>query len=115
MMLKSAMHNGLFLTALLLSGCAAVVEAPSGAARSENPVMVSQDRAGDLTAQYHVRAAELRQLAQRTKWEAQWFAGQFDARDEAADQRAQQARRLWTAAEEADQSARAYGRQVPHG
>jgi len=101
---------------LFLAGCASdMAEGPGAANREVSPRLVSQDQARHLTAQYRRQAADLRELAQRAEWEAQWYETQFGVNDQEATRRRAQARYLWAAADEADQLALDYRRQVPHG
>ncbi|MEP7153189.1 MAG: hypothetical protein ABI856_15915 [Nitrospira sp.] len=104
------------VTVMLLAGCAtdsndrSVVLSHPDTAR-----FVTQEQARDLTAQFHRQAADIRELAQRTQWEADWYARQYGVNDQKTAMSLTQAQQLWAAAADADQLARDYRRQVPHG
>jgi hypothetical protein len=109
-------HNSMFVAALFLAGCATNLTERSAAPNSLGKAqLVSQEQARQLTAQYRRYASDLREQAERTEWEARWYAGQFGADDREAIRHRAQAQQLWAAAEEVDQLARDYRRQVPHG
>lgn len=79
------------------------------------PPIVTQHEAGELAFRYGQQAAQYRELATRYDMEARWYGGRFGDEDSQARQRQKQAQQLWPAAEEAEQIAREYWRQVPHG
>jgi len=107
---------GLLVAMVLFAGCAAEMTDTSGSAsQGVGAQLVSQDQARQLTAQYRRKASDLRDLAARTEWEAQWYESQFGVNDQEATRRRTQASQLWAAAEQADQLAIDYRRQVPHG
>ncbi|SLM46520.1 exported protein of unknown function [Nitrospira japonica] len=107
---------GLLAAVMLLSGCAAEMTDTSAASgQPAGPRFVSQDQARELTAQYQRQASDLRALAARAEWEARWYESQLGVGDQEASRRRTQARQLWAAAEQADQLAIDYRRQVPHG
>jgi len=109
--------RSLFAGMVFLAGCASDMADGPGAAtnREVSPRLVSQDQARHLTAQYRRQSADLRELAQRAEWEAQWYETQFGVNDQEATRRRARARYLWAAADQADQLALDYGRQIPHG
>jgi len=108
---------GLLAAVMLFAGCAAEMTDTSAASGQPggSPRFVSQDQARQLTTQYRRQASDLRDLAARAEWEAQWYESQFGLNDKEASRRRAQARELWAAAEQADQLAIDYRRQVPHG
>ncbi|BFU94105.1 MAG: exported protein of unknown function [Nitrospira sp.] len=109
-------HAGLLAAMMLLAGCAGeMTDTSSVSGQPVSPRFASQDQARQLTVQYRRQAADLRDLASRAEWEAQWYESQFGVGDQEASRRREQARQLWAAAEQADQLAIDYGRQVPHG
>lgn len=113
---RQMIHHSLMAGVLFLAGCATDLHQRSTAAnRTGESQVVTQEQARHLTAQYRRQASDLRELAQRTAWEAQWYASQFGADDQEASRRRLQSQQFWAAAEEADQLAREYRRQVPHG
>ncbi len=116
MKMTAGVQSSILAGFLFVAGCGTTVHEPSTMGRSlVEPRNVTQEQARQLTGQYSRRAAELRTLADRTEWEAQWYAGRFGADDRQANDLSQQARQLWAAAAEADQLAHEYRRQVPHG
>lgn len=100
---------------LFVTGCAADVAGRSDGQSAATAQVVRQDQARELATQYRRQAAELRELARRVEWEARWYAGRFGVNDRDAAERQDQAQQLWIDAEEADQLALGYRRQVPHG
>jgi hypothetical protein len=54
-------------------------------------------------------------MARHLDMEAQWYSGHFGLTDEQVKLSREKARQLWIAADEADQRAREYRRQVPSG
>ena len=104
-------------TALLLSaGCATDLthssnERPSGKAVS----FVTQDQARHLAFNYRRQATEISELARRMELEASVFSRQLGPNHDESTRRLAQVKQLLAAAEEADERARTYGRQVPHG
>ncbi|MDF0643189.1 MAG: hypothetical protein P0111_04110 [Nitrospira sp.] len=105
-----------FAAMMLLAGCAGEITDTSAASgQPVSPWLVSQDQARQLTAQYRKQAADLRCLADRIEWEAQWYEARFGVNDQEATRRRVQARQLWAEVEQAEQLAIDYRRQVPHG
>jgi hypothetical protein len=70
--------------------------------------------AADKVFFYKQQAAELRGMAERLEYEARWYANQAGAESEEAKRHRAMAKELRSAADEADQSASDYRRQVPH-
>jgi hypothetical protein len=70
--------------------------------------------AADKVFFYKQQAAELRGMADRLEYEAQWYANQAGAENEEAKRHRAMAKELRSGADEADQSAGDYRRQVPH-
>lgn len=113
---KQTVHAGVFAAMMILAGCAGeMTDTSTASGQPVSPRLASQDQARQLTAQYRRQAADLRDLATRVEWEAQWYESQFGVNDQEASRRRIQARQLWADAEQADQLAIDYRRQVPHG
>lgn len=99
----------LFLVAAVMAGCATgsfEQGATAGPAISKDP--------GDLAFRYRLQAAELRAVAQRLEFEAQWYAKQGGPDSEQAKRSREMAKEVWAAADEADQVGRQYRSQLPH-
>jgi hypothetical protein len=101
-----------------LAGCA--TGAGMGNERSEGsvstgPGTVTQREAGDLAFQYRRQAMEYRELARRLELEADVATRQSGGMSEQSQRSLETARALWASAEQADELARAYRRQTPHG
>jgi len=108
--------SGILAAMMLVAGCAGeMTDTSAGPGQPVSPRFVSQDQARQLTAQYRRQASDLRGLAARAEWEAEWYESHFGVSDQEASRRREQARQLWAAAEQADQLAIDYRRQVPHG
>ena len=104
------------VTAVLLTGCATdSIDQSVVLSHPDTARFVTQEQARDLAAQYHRQAADIRELAQRTQWEADRYAKQYGVNDQKAAMSLAQVQQLWVAAADADQLARDYRRQVPHG
>lgn len=71
-------------------------------------------QAGDLAFQHRRQATGLRELAQRYELEATALAAMKGAVHEDTLRSRELAKTLWAAADEADQTAREYRRQLPH-
>ena len=103
-----------FVAAMLFAGCATEASAPVAGA-TEEPRVVTQGEASDLMFKYRQQAMEFGDMARRMEVEANWYEGRFGQTDERAQESREKARQLWIAAQEAEQLAHEYGRQVPHG
>ena len=71
--------------------------------------------ARDLAFKYLQRTSDLREMARHLDMEVQWYSGHFGLTDEQVKLSREKAPQLWIAADEADQLAREYRRQVLHG
>ena len=109
--------GGALALALFLAGCSMDLSAAPGspATDAEAGRLVTQRDARDLTFQYRRQAVELDEMARRMEVEAQWYEGRFGEQDERAQFSRERAKELRIAAQEADQLAQEYRRQVPHG
>jgi hypothetical protein len=101
--------------AMSFAGCSADLATTPYLSSADAGRPVTQREAGELAFKYRQQALELRQMAQRLEMEAQWYGERFGGSDERAQDSRDKAKRLWTAAQEADQLVQEYGRQVPHG
>lgn len=101
--------RSMIIAAVLMAGCAANLPA------TVQVRAVSQSEARDLVFKYRQQASDLGELARRQEVEAQWYAGHFGPTDERVRVSREKAQQLWAAANEADQLARDYRLQVPHG
>ena len=108
-------HTGLIIGgALMLAlagtvGCAGTLSPDTRASQAP----MSQD-AGDLAFQYKRQATTLREMAHRYGLEAQLLASLKGSQHAETLGKLDLARSLWAQAEEADDLARAYRRQMPH-
>ena|SRR5689334_9014363 len=105
------------MAALFFStGCATDLTQSSNVRSSGMPVgFVTQDQARHLAFNYRLQATEIRELARRIELEASVFSRQTGPNHEESTPRLAQVKQFLAAAEEADELARTYGRQVPHG
>ncbi|MBI5853665.1 MAG: hypothetical protein HZB35_00150 [Nitrospirae bacterium] len=101
---------------LALAGCATGMgDAGSQSSVSTRLRAVTQREAGDLAFQYRRQAAEYRELARRLEMEAQIATARDDNRSDQVQRSLETAKALWASAEQADELAREYRRQTPHG
>ena len=75
----------------------------------------TQDQARHLAFFYRQRAAETCELARHIELEASVFSHYLGSNHEESTRRLAQVKELLAVAEEADEFARTYRRQVPHG
>lgn len=109
-------NSSAIVFAAVMAGCAANL--PDGIGSAPATVQakaVSQSKARDLVFKYRQQASDLRELARRQEAEAQWSTGHVGQTDEQVRASRERARQWWAAAEEAEQLAHDYRRQVPHG
>ncbi len=108
--------NSLFFAAAVLAGCASE---PNAKAVSSSSVVtqhsVSSRDAGNLAFAYRQQAKVLRDVASRLEVEADLYQQQLGADHERTRQSREAANAAWAAAEEADDMARTYQQQLPHG
>ncbi len=116
MNLRRILQPGIFAAVLVLTGCATDLSHSVNEQAALTPVnVVSHEQARQLAFTYRRQATELHELAQRMGYEAQWYSGQSGASQEESTRRQLQAKDISSAATEADELARAYQWQVPHG
>ena len=94
---------------LFVAGCATDPQAPT------QVVTVTQEQARHLAFSYRRQAADLHDLSRRMEMEASLFDGRSATSSAQSQGRALQVTEVWAAAENADELARAYQRQIPHG
>lgn len=102
--------TGLLILPWLLGACATQPRDRVGTAQpgiSNSP--------GDKAFHYRRQAAELREMAKRLEMEAEWLAQKGGADSELAKRNREMAQGFWATAEEADQRAREFQSQLPHG
>jgi len=108
--------SSLFFAAALLAGCAAE---PNAKAVSQPSVLAHHDAssrdAGNLVFVYRRQAKVLRDVASRLEVEAALYQQQLGADHEWTRESREAANATWAAAEEADEMARTYQEQMPHG
>jgi len=76
---------------------------------------VSSRDAGNLAFTYRQQAKLLRDVASRLEVEGAWYQQQLGGDHERTRQSREAANAAWAAAEEADEMARTYQQQLPHG
>jgi hypothetical protein len=100
----------------MMAGCAANLPESIGSAPvAVQAKFVSQSEARDLAFKYRREAGDLREMARQLEAEVQWLTGHLEPTDEHVMRTRETARQLWAAADQAEQLARDYRRQVPHG
>ena len=108
--------SSLFFAAALLAGCATE---PTAKPVSQPSVLtghsVSSRDAGNLVFVYRRQAKVLRDVASRLEVEAALYQQQLGAAHEWTTHSREAANAAWAAAEEADEMARTYQQQLPHG
>jgi hypothetical protein len=105
--------SGLIIGFLLVGGTLLGCAGDSG--RNSSTAMPGMSRdAADKIFFYKQQAAELRGMAERLEYEANWYAKQGGTENEEAKRHRAMAKDLRSAADEADQSASDYRRQLPH-
>lgn len=108
--------SSLFFAAAVLAGCAAE---PNAKAVSQSSVLtqdsVSSRDAGNLAFAYRRQAKVLRDVASLLEVEAALYQQQLGAAHEWTTHSREAANAAWAAAEEADEMARTYQQQLPHG
>jgi hypothetical protein len=108
--------SGTIILAVVMAGCAASLPESIGSAPAAvQAKFVSQSEARDLAFKYRQEAADLREMARRLDAEVRWLTGHVEPTDERVRRTRETAQRLWAAADQAEQLAQDYRRQVPHG
>src|SRR5438093_5122804 len=108
--------SSLLFAAAVLAGCAME---PNAKAVSPSSVVTQHDAssrdAGNLAFAYRQQAKVLRDVASRLEVEAAFYQQQLGPDHERTRQSRDAANAAWAAAEEADDMARTYQQQLPHG
>jgi hypothetical protein len=113
---RHLIHTSIMAALFFSAGCATDLTSSSNMQPSGMPVgLVTQDQARQLAFSHRQRASEISELARRIELEAAVFSRQWDPSHEESARRLAQVKQLLAAAEEADELARTYRRQVPHG
>ena len=109
-------QTSIIAAVLFSAGCVTDLAPSSKAALSRTPVgFVNPHQARDLAFGYRRQAAEITELASHIEFEASVFSRQSGPRHPETSRRLAEVKALLAAAEEADELARTYRRQVPHG
>jgi hypothetical protein len=114
MIIKSALQLSLLGTLMLTSACAADVSHRSAGHSASQTPLVSQEQARQLAFSYRRKAQDLRELARQLETEVYFSSGRVNSNTDSRQDRLVQVGTLRSAAEEADELARHYQRQVPH-
>ena len=113
MIVLRAMNMSLLAALLFTTGCASNVSQPAGEWTVPKSTVVTQDQARQMAYSYRRQAQDLRDLARRLETEALFSSGQSSTDSEQANMLELQ--KVLAAADDADELARQYRRQVPHG
>jgi hypothetical protein len=105
---RAVIGMALWALAMTAAGCAS---SPAQTNRAESPIF---SNAADRAFYYRQQANELSRMAERLEAEAQWYAAQGGQDAEQAKRARDIAANMRTAANEAEQKAQEYRRQVPH-
>lgn len=108
---RHIIHPGIVAAFVLAVGCA------TDGSRSTNErraTLVNQEQARHLVLTYRRQATGLRELAQRLTFEAQ-YRSESGLNSHESEPRLAQAKALLASAQKADDLAREYQQQVPHG
>jgi hypothetical protein len=107
---------GFLIALFFVGGCAAdrtrIVEQGSDLSHAS---IVSQEIARDSVIAYRRQAIALHELARMLTMEGEWHRRQAGSDSQEATRRLSEARKVLAAAEQADDLARQYQRQMPHG
>lgn len=107
---------GFLIALFFIGGCAAdrtrIVEQGSDLSHTS---IVTQEIARDSVIAYRRQAIALHELARMLTMEAEWHRRQAGSDSQEATRRLSEARKVLAAAEQADDLARQYQRQMPHG
>lgn len=113
---RHIIHTSILAALLLSAGCAIDrTQSSSEPLPSKQGGFLSQEQARHLAFSYRRQAADIRELARRIELEALFAGRQSGLNHEESTRRLAQVQELLAAAEEADELAFTYGRQVPHG
>ena len=108
-----AMNMSLLAALLFTTGCASNVSQPAGEWTVPKSTVVTQDQARQMAYSYRRQAQDLRDLARRLETEALLYSGQSSTDSKQVNML--EVKNVLAAADDADELAREYRRQVPHG
>lgn len=109
---RGAVHFSLLMLLVFAAGCAATFSQPPSE-QSMAQEFVTQDQARQMAYSYRRQAQDLRDLARRLETEALLYSGQSSTDSKQANML--EVKNVLAAADDADELAREYRRQVPHG
>ena len=109
---RGAVHFSLLVLLVFAAGCAATFSQPPSE-QSTAQEFVTQDQARQMAYSYRRQAQDLRDLARRLETEALLSSGQSSTDSKQANML--EVKNVLAAADDADELAREYRRQVPHG
>lgn len=109
---RGAVHFSLLMLLVFAAGCAANFSQPPSE-QSTAQAFVTQDQARQMAYSYRRQAQDLRDLARRLETEALLSSGQSSTDSKQANML--EVKNVLAAADDADELAREYRRQVPHG
>ena len=109
---RGAVHFSLLMLLVFAAGCAANFSQPPSE-QSTAQTFVTQDQARQMAYSYRRQAQDLRDLARRLETEALLSSGQSSTDSKQANML--EVKNVLAAADDADELAREYRRQVPHG
>ena len=114
MIVPRAMNMSLLAALLFTTGCASHVSQPAGEWTVPKSTVVTQDQARQMAYSYRRQAQDLRDLARRLETEA-LFSSSGRSSTDSEQANMLELQRVLAAADDADELAREYRRQVPHG
>jgi hypothetical protein len=109
---RGAVHFSLLMLLFFAAACAANFSQPPSE-QSTAQAVVTQDQARQMAYSYRRQAQDLRDLARRLETEALLSSGQSSTDSKQANKL--EVKNVLAAADDADELAREYRRQVPHG
>lgn len=113
---RHIIHTGILAVLLISPGCATdLTQSSREPLSSKQAGFVSQEQARHLAFAYRWQAADILELVRRIELEVLFAGRQSGVNHEESTRRLAQVKELLAAAEEADELAFTYGRQVPHG
>lgn len=114
MMVRPAIHMFLLATLLFTASCESDFSRRAGEHSSPMAAFVPQDEARQLAFSYRMQAQVLRDMARQIETEANFSERRLTPGIHSPEDRLVQVKGLLASAEDADELAREYQRQVPH-
>ena len=114
MTIRSATHFILLATLVLAVGCESDISRRVGDHSSSMAVFVPQDEARQRAFSYRLEAQALREMARQIETEVKFSGGRYKSSIHSSEDRLVEVKGLLASAENADELARGYRRQVPH-